>query len=419
MFASVNLQIAKKHLSANKKQTLVAMLGVTFGIGMFILMISFMVGVNEFLAATMLSSTPDIHIYNDVKTDYSASVAADYFKDKNALVMVRHPKPKQFTVNIKNAAGIINDMQKDKDIASISPLLSTQVFYNYGPVQINGFINGVDIMQENRLFDLSGKMKEGRPENLLNSDKGILMGKGLADKLNLRMGDMVSLTTPTGNMMRFRVVGLFQIGVGQIDNTRSYVNLANVQQLMGKDKSYITDINIKLKDNKGAVGKAVLLSRKYNYKADDWETANSSVSASNIVRDTLTYVVSITLLVVAGFGIYNIMNMTINNKMKDIAILKAQGFAGHDIVQIFLSQSVFIGLLGAITGDILGFLLAYALSNVPFPKSDFIVLNYFPVIFNPLHYLFGIFFGIATPFFAGLMPSLKASKIDPVVILRG
>jgi lipoprotein-releasing system permease protein len=356
MLSSVNIRIAQKHLSSNKKQTIVAMLGVTFGIGMFILMISFMVGVNEFLADTMLSSTPDIHIYNDVKTDYTTSVAGDYFKDKNALVTVAHPKPKQVTVNIKNAAGIINDLEKDKDIASISPLLSSQVFYNYGPVQINGFINGVDIEQEDKLFSLSAKMKEGRPENLLNSDKGILMGKGLADKLNLRMGDMVSLTTPMGNMMRFRVVGLFQIGVGLIDNSRSYVNLANVQQLMGKDKSYITDINIKLKDNKAAVNKAVLLSRKYNYKADDWETANSSVSASNIVRDTLTYVVSITLLIVAGFGIYNIMNMTINNKMKDIAILKAEGFAGRDIVQIFLSQSVFIGLLGAITGDILGFL---------------------------------------------------------------
>src|SRR5476651_1516446 len=118
----VNTLIAQRHLMANKKQTLVAMLGVTFGIAMFILMISFMLGVNKFMEDTMLSSTPDVHIYNDVKTDYSVSVAADYFKDENALVIVRHPKPKQVTVNIKNAAGIINDLQKDKDIESISPL---------------------------------------------------------------------------------------------------------------------------------------------------------------------------------------------------------------------------------------------------------------------------------------------------------
>ena len=133
----------------------------------------------------------------------------------------------------------------------------------------------------------------------------------------------------------------------------------------------------------------------------------------------LTFVVSITLLVVAGFGIYNIMNMTIANKMKDIAILKAQGFARRDIVQIFLSQSMVIGLLGALSGILLGFLLSYGLSRVPFPSNDFIGLKYFPVIFNPKHYMFGIVFGILTTFVAGFAPSLKASRIDPVAILRG
>ena len=416
---SVDTLIAQRHLLANKKQTMVAMLGVTFGIAMFILMISFMLGVNQFMEDTMLSSTPDIHIYNDIKTDYSASIANDYLKNKNSLVVVYHPKPKQVALNIKNAYGIINDLKNNKEVAAVSPMVSTQVFYNYGPVQINGYIDGVNILDESRLFDLASKMTDGVPENLLTSDKGILMGHGLADKLNLTMGDLVTLATPTGATMRCRVVGLFRIGISAIDNVRCYVSLANGQQLLGEDKSYITDINMKLKDNKSASSEAQVMAKKYNYKVDDWETANSSVTASNLVRDVLTYVVSITLLVVAGFGIYNIMNMTINNKMKDIAILKAQGFSGGDIVRIFLSQSVFIGLMGAIVGLLLGFLLSYALSRVPFPHNDFVALKFFPVIFRPSHYLFGLFFGVITTFIAGLMPSLKASKIDPVIILRG
>ncbi len=415
----VDTLIAKRHLMANKKQTLVAMLGVTFGIAMFILMISFMVGVNQFMEDTMLSSTPDIHIYNDIKTDYSVSIAGDYFKSNKTIVSVHHPKPRQVKLNIKNAQGIINNLHKDPDIRYISPFLSTQVFYNYGPVQINGYINGVNIADESKIFDLKSKMTMGRPENLLSADKGIIMGRGLANKLNLNEGDMVTLTTPEGTSMSFRVVGLFAIGINTIDDMRSYVSLANVQQLMGKDRSYITDINIKLRKNQLARMKATDLYKKYNYKSDDWETANSSVLAGNIVRDVLTYVVSITLLVVAGFGIYNIMNMTINNKMKDIAILKAEGFAGRDIVQIFLGQSLFIGFFGALMGEVLGFLLAYALSCVPFPHNDFIALKFFPVAFNAGHYMFGLAFGMVTPFVAGLMPSIKASKIDPVAILRG
>src|SRR5437868_2206722 len=195
----INLSIAKTHLLSRKKQTLVAMLGVTFGIAMFILMISFMIGVDQFMEDTMLSSTPDIHIYNDIKTDYSVSIARDYFKEKNLLVSVRHPKPKQVNLNIKNASGIINDLQNDPEITRVSPFLSTQVFYNYGPVQINGYINGVNIIDESKIFDLRSKMTQGQPEDLLNTDKGIIMGRGLANKLNLGIGDMVTLTTPAGH----------------------------------------------------------------------------------------------------------------------------------------------------------------------------------------------------------------------------
>jgi lipoprotein-releasing system permease protein len=415
----VNLDISKTHLLSRKKQTMVAVLGVTFGIAMFILMISFMQGVNKFLEDTMLQATPDVHIFNDLKTDYSVSIAGEYFKGDNNLIVVHHPKPKQVKLNIKNAEAIIADLKHNPDVAAVAPLLSTQVFYNYGPVQINGFIEGVNIIEESRLYNLNEKMLFGKTENLLTTDNGILMGSGLAQKLNVRTGDLVSLATPMGSTMRFRIVGIFKIGIGTIDNIKSYVNLSSVQQLLGKDKSYITDINVKLKDNKLAVEKAKDFEKKYGSKAEDWETSNSSVTAGNTVRNVLTFVVSITLLVVAGFGIYNIMNMTIANKMKDIAILKAQGFARRDIVQIFLSQSLVIGLLGALTGILLGFLLSFGLSRVPFPSNEFIGLKYFPVIFNPRHYIFGIVFGVITTFVAGFMPSIKASRIDPVAILRG
>ncbi|MEO8085641.1 MAG: ABC transporter permease [Bacteroidota bacterium] len=419
MLLPVNLDISKTHLLSRKKQTMVAVLGVTFGIAMFILMISFMQGVNKFLEDTMLQATPDVHIFNDLKTDYSVSIASDYFKGENNLIVVHHPKPKQVRLNIKNADAIIADLKHDPQVAAVAPLLSTQVFYNYGPVQINGFIEGVNIIEEARLYNLNEKMLFGKTENLLTTDNGILMGSGLAQKLNVRTGDLVSLATPLGSTMRFRIVGIFRIGIGTLDNVKSYVNLSSVQQLLGKDKSYITDINVKLKDNKQAVAMSKEFEKKYGSKADDWETSNSSVTAGNTVRNVLTFVVSITLLVVAGFGIYNIMNMTIANKMKDIAILKAQGFARKDIVQIFLSQSLVIGLLGALSGILLGFILSYGLSRVPFPSNDFIGLKYFPVIFNPKHYIFGIVFGVITTFIAGFMPSLKASRIDPVAILRG
>ena len=415
----VNLEIARTHLLAKKRQTFVAMLGVTFGIGMYILMISFMNGFNEYLEDTLLSSTPDIHIYNDIKTDYAHSILDAVYDTTKGINIVHHPKPKDITPNVHNPKQIISDIKSFDNILAVSPQLSSQVFYNNGPVQINGTLSGVNIMEEAKLTNLTDKMKTGAIEDLLKVDNGILLGQGLANKLNASVGDLVTLASPKGTSMSFRVVGTFQFGIGSLDNVKSYVSLKNVQQLIGKDNQYVTDINIKLKDYTKAKELAAIFAKKYNYKSEDWQVANASAMVSITIRNMMTLVISFTLLVVAGFGIYNIMNMTIQNKLKDIAILKAEGFAARDIMQIFLFQSLTIGFFGAMMGLALGYAMSYGVWSLPFPKNEFISITRFPVTFHARHYVFGIVFGMLTTLIAGLMPSLKAGKIDPVAILRG
>jgi lipoprotein-releasing system permease protein len=419
MISAVNFEIAKTHLLAKKRQTLVAMLGVTFGIGMYILMISFMTGFNEYLEDSMLSSTPDVRLYNDIKTDYKHSILNDVYDTSKVMAIVHHPKPKDIQPNLKNPRAIISNLKSDDRILAVSPQLTTQVFYNSGPVQINGSLQGVNILEEAKLTSLKDKMKTGKIENLLTTDNGILMGHGLAKKLNVRIGDVVSLATPKGTSMRFRIVGTFQFGIGTLDNVRSYVNLSNVQQLMGKDNQFVTDINMKLKNNALSKQMAKELAERFHYISEDWETANASAMIGIKIRNTMTVVVSFTLLVVAGFGIYNIMNMTIQNKLKDIAILKAQGFSARDVRQIFLTQSITIGVLGALFGMVLGYAMSYGVYSLPFPTNEFISITRFPVTFHWYHYVFGLVFGVVTTFFAGFFPSMKAGKIDPVAILRG
>jgi lipoprotein-releasing system permease protein len=416
----VNLIIAGTQLLSRKRQSFIAMLGVIFGIAMFIFMISFMKGVNNYIQETMLSAVPDVRIYNDVSTDYSSSITAAYFRnDGKRIIIVYHPKPEKVKLNLKNAGVIIADLKRSPDVRVISPLLSTQVFFNYGPVQLNGVLDGVNIYEEAKLFGLRDRMMTGKAEDLLTSDKGILLGQGLADKLHVTRGDLVTLATPIGTAMRFRVVGTFSFGLSTVDNIKAYVSLAGVQQLLARNRDYITDIRIKLKDINKAKELAISLGKKYGYRSDDWESTNASIKAGNLIRDTLTWVVSLTLLTVAGFGIYNIMNMVIASKMKDIAILKAQGFDGNDILTIFLSQSLVIGALGAGVGLLLGFLLSYGLSRVPFPQTEFTFMKFFPVVFDMKYYFFGACFGLLTTFVAGVLPARKAARVAPVAILRG
>jgi lipoprotein-releasing system permease protein len=410
------IEIAKTHLLSKPKQTLVAMLGVTFGIGMFIGLVGLMTGLNNFTEELTMTSSPDIHIYNDITEDRPTILSE---VNPNGFNVVLHQKPKKETPKLRNALQIAEAIRKDPRVLGVAPTLSSQVFYNYGPVELNGVIAGVDIIEEDKLFDLRSKMKSGRIEDLKASTDGIIMGTGLARKLNVKTGDRVVITTPQGYTMTLKIVGTFQMGIGTVDNIRSYANISTVQVILQQDQSYITDINIKLRDLHEAKNIAPEFQAIAGYKTEDWETANSTFLTGVMIRNIITYSVSITLLIVAGFGIYNILNMTIHNKMKDIAILKAMGFSGRDVRRIFMIQALVIGFVGSLAGLVIGYLLSYAISKAPFDGGDFISLDHFPVSFDPKYYIIGVIFGVTTTAVAGYMPSRKASRLDPIEILRG
>ncbi len=385
---------------------------------MYVLMASAMNGVNKFLDDTQFESTPHIRLYNEIETERKSIIETMPVYD-NYIVKIHHQKPKKEKLNLKDGFKALEYLKNDPEIWGVSAQLSSPVFYNFGSVQINGNIAGVDIVEEDRLFKLSKKMKIGRIENLASVSNGILMGKGLAKKLSAQVGDNVSVTTPYGVVIPLKVVGIFQIGIGTIDNIRCYAKINTVQKILQKDHAYITDISLKLKDIEKVKLKAAEFGSKFSYKIEDWEAANATMITGMKIRNMLTYVVSVTLLIVAGFGIYNIMSMSINDKMKDIAILKATGFSGPDIVRIFMTQAIIVGFSGALLGIGIGFSLSYLVSLIPFDGGEFFSMDHFPVDFNPKFYIIGVVFGVITTAIAGYMPSRKASKIDPVAILRG
>lgn len=416
----LSLNIALTHLLTKKKQSVVAMLGVTFGISMFIIMISFMTGVNQFTEDLAMDNTPHVHIYKSIEIEDKKIVALDKPAGDSNWYVVKHQRPKNELSKIKNGLAVMERIENMPGVRGVAPQVSTQVFYNNGPVEIPGTVFGVDVDKQAELFDLDKKMDFGELNDLLKGSDVIIMGKGLAKKMGVGIGDRVSVTTPQGGNLNLKIVGIFSFGIAQLDQTQSYATLATVQKILQKDPSYVTDLNVKMKDVNAALPLAEKLGAQLpDLKIEDWETANQSILAGTQIRNIMTFVVCFTLLVVAGFGIYNIMNMNIINKMKDIAILKATGFQGADVTGIFMLQSVIIGIAGGILGLIIGFFFSYLLSITPFPAGEFFRIDTFPVNFNPVHYIIGLFFGFLTTLFAGWFPSRKAAKIDPVAIIRG
>ena len=137
------------------------------------------------------------------------------------------------------------------------------------------------------------------------------------------------------------------------------------------------------------------------------------------IRTLISYVVGITLLIVAGFGIYNILNMMIYEKMDSIAILKATGFAGKDVKRIFLVIALSIGVFGGLLGLALGYGISLIIDTIPFVTESLPTITTYPINYNPVYYGIAILFSIVTTYLAGSFPASKAGKIDPVVIIRG
>ncbi|MEY4291774.1 MAG: hypothetical protein RIQ61_151 [Bacteroidota bacterium] len=410
--------IAKSLLLARWKQTLVAAVGVTFSITMFITLLSFMSGLNDMLDSLILNRTPHIRLYKDIKSNAQQPIALIQ-KNKNTYHFIHSVKPKRERIELFNSATIMRALQQDPRVLGVAPKIATQIFYNVGVMNITGVINGIDIDAESRLFYFKDYVVAGNYMDLKNVPNSIILGKGVADKLMLNVGDMIQVTTTKGEQVPLKVVGYFQSGLLDIDKAQSYCSIATTQKLLGEPNNYITDLQIKLKDVSLAPLLAKEMQAKFGVDAIDVQTANAQFETGSSIRSLISYAVGITLLIVAGFGIYNILNMMIYEKMDSIAILKATGFSGKDVNAIFISIALSIGVVGGASGLLFGFGLSSIIDQIPFNTTSLPTIKTYPIIYNPTFYMIASIFSLVTTYFAGFFPSRKASKIDPVIIIRG
>lgn len=409
--------IAFHLLQARLKQSIVAAVGVTFGIAMFISLVSFMNGLNDLLDGLMLNRTSHVRLYNEIKPSENQPIMQSE-KHKNNVNFISSIKPKDRGKSIYNSKAIIHYLKQDKRVIDVAPKIMTPVFFNSGTIEISGVINGIEVTAEEKLFTLSDYIIEGNIADL-DQNNSIIIGKGLADKMLLVKGDIIKITTTKGNLASLKIVGISQVGIAEIDDVSSYTSLATAQKLLGEATNYITDIQIKLYDMTTAPAVAKEFHNKFDLDAIDYQTANSQFETGSSVRSIISYAVGIVLLIVAGFGIYNILNMMIFEKMDSIAILKATGFSGNDVKWIFISLSMIIGLTGGVFGLLFGFGFTKIIDYIPFNTASLPTITTYPINYNPLFYIIGIVFAMVTTFIAGLFPALKASKIDPVEIIRG
>lgn len=415
MAKSINIQIARVHLTSKIGQTLVAVLGVTFGVSMYIFMNSFMNGVNKAQDDLAFRALSHVRIYNqDSRNDYNP-IASQVDRSKT-VINISNRKSIQYTTGLKNSSAIVSAIKKTTDVVAVSRQVNSNVFFRSGSKQVNGVVSGVELKSEDELYKTAETMIQGEWNNLITYKSGIILGKLLAEKLGLKINNSINVLTSAGVSKNYIVVGIFESNLKTMDETKAYLNIAAARQLIGESSDYASDIMVNIRDRENTASYIKKIAPLIPYQIESWQEANEQLVAGSELRNIIAIAVSLTILLVAGFGIYNIMTMTINEKIKEIAIMKALGFSGKDIMTIFLTQANVIGIFGAIVGAILGYGISLLINLVPFTIAGMETL---PIFFQTQDFLLAVGFGILTTLIAGYLPSRKASKIDPVIIIRG
>ena len=410
---TTNQKIVHVFLTARIKQFLAAVLSVTFGISMYVFMNSFMDGVNTFQTDITFSAMSHIKIHNELKSEPREIIKSD---NEDELLIVRNAKNIRYTEGIKNIESIRESVIGIPEITGIAAQLNQNVFIRNGVTKISVSLSGIETKEENEVFGTEQNIVQGNLYDLDRRNNGVILGTGLAALIGVSLNDNITIQTSEGVSKVFKVVGTIETGAASLDRTRALVNIDVARQLLNKNKSYASELMIDVDNYKNSIDIAKNLQTLTQYKVEPWQEGNSQMDSGELLRNIIALATSLTILIVAGFGIYNIMTMTVNEKIKEIAILNAMGFSQHDIIEIFLLQSILIGVVGGVIGLIFGYIIARVIDNAPFNLG---VLDSLPMNYNTIDYFLAFLFGIMITFIAGYLPALRASKLDPVDTLRG
>lgn len=405
---NINTDIAKTYIVSNKKLTAVATMGVLLGMSIYIFMNSMLVGFDKSSKAAIFKNTAHIRVYND------DVISKALVKDTTVTYLIANPKVVPKLNTIVNPNGVLAIISKQKEVTVVTTQVTSGVFYNNGKSQISGVSAGIKPDEANAMYNIKSTMVDGSFDMLNANPNAILIGSGIATKMNVTINDNINLTSQKGVNKTFKIVGIFQTHNSVLDNTKSYINIFTAQQLLKQNTTYITDINVNITNPDNAKQVAEDLSLLTGYKVEGWKEANETLMAANKMRFIIITFVSLTILLVAGFGIYNILNMTVTQKINDIAILKAMGFKGKDVVRIFVTQALTIGFMGVVGGILMAILLITILKRV-YVGGD---IGYFPVDYEFVKFVQGTVIGLIITFFAGYIPARKAAQVDPVSIFR-
>ncbi len=408
------LSIALRHLLSRKRQSLVSLSGIVIGVAFFLAISSLMQGSQNDFIKRLVDNSPHITVSDDFRNGTIQPVALRY---PEAVVELRSVQPQTETRGIRGYRQIVARLMRESGVRA-SAVLSGQVLLRFAGKETPLTLNGMIPQDIRFITTIDEHMVQGTLDDLVSNRNGIIVGTALLKKLSMNFGDNMTVVASTGQVRTFKIVGTFRTGRRNYDEEQAFVDLKRVQALMDRSNR-ANVIMIKMDHPQEADVFAKNLESEIGYKSVSWQEASEDITNTLAIRNMIMYSVVSAVLVVAAFGIYNIISTVVMEKHRDIAILKSMGFRAGDIKKIFLVQGALLGVAGVIGGIPLGCGLMLGLMQVHLKPPGASEPIQMPIDWGFPQFAIAGAFAFFAALLASYLPARKAAQVMPVDILRG
>lgn len=411
---SPSLYIAFTFIRNRKRSIVISLLGITLGVAFFICTQAQTQGFEKFYIQTVLGTSGAIVVQDRFQPRFT-----DMLNDNaGSVVSVSHQKPRKYYEGITNPERVMRVVREYSSVISCAPVLEGNATIQTDLSSAVFRLQGIDLDAHLATTALRDQLIAGDIGDYRQKPNGFLVGRLLARRLQLKVGDKVTLFATSDDVRSFDVCGIVQTGDNLIDERRGYIDLKVARDMFNKN-SEASFLIVKLRDPARAPQVADHLEQLLQHRCKSWqEREQSNLQVFRAIRLSAAITVS-TIIVLAGFGIFNVLTLMILDKVRDIAILRSMGYRRGDISAIFLWQGLFVATFGSALGCVLGLLLTWWISSIPVHIRGFIATDYFLVHWSWVHYATAAVIAFAAALVASWFPARRAAKLAPVSILRG
>lgn len=408
--------LALRHLFSRKRQTLLTLIGIILGTAAYVAISGLMLGFQSFIIDQLVNNDAHIRISAREEIITEHSMDQDFFGGSALVRWEVPPSGRRDNAYILYPRAWTDRLDSETLVSGYSEQLVTQVIATRAKVSTGARLIGADPTRQLQVTNIQKYMLKGNFSDIGTSGNRIVVGDGLLQKMGATVPESLLLSVGKGLVQPFKIVGSFHLGVKGLDDSIIFGSLSDVQKL-NSTPSRISDIAVRLHD----VEKAGPLASSWNIlsqeKVQSWDQANEGIMSVFKTQDIVRNSMTISILIVAGFGIYNILSMAVNHKRREIAILRSIGYESKDIVQLFLTQGIILGAVGGIVGCILGFIICKIMASIPIANRG-LGDNHMIVVYFTGIYVRGFFLAFGSACVASYLPARAAGKLSPIDIIR-